>query len=51
MRQFGLMAECHGSQILMVPSVSSANRKLKTSTILQLVAQTSKRMSSLPDQI
>ena len=32
-------------------SVSSANRKLKTSTMLQLIAQTSERNSSLSGQI
>ena len=46
-----LMAEYQSSQILVVLSVSSANRKLKTSTILQLIAQTSKRNSSLSAQI
>ena len=41
------MVEYHGSQILMVLSVSSANQKQKPSTILQLIAQTSKRSPSL----
>ena len=46
-----LMAKYNDSQLLMVLSVLSANRKLKTSTILQLIAQTSERNSSPSGQI
>ena len=49
--QFGLNGGVRWLQILMVLSVSSANQKLKTSIILQSIAQTSERNSSPSGQI